>query len=173
MRWVLCGLCFVLFMVSCSGSQAGVVDTAVPSSQATSNALSTAIVASAEPPIDLAALQNDLQEAESRWQSQNIVRYSINVSYGQPHISTQKLSLTVENGQVVDSKHTCYPQTNCTLQQIDPQEYTVKNLFNAAHNVIALGEVEDMTFNQTYGYPNAIIYEDAFWTTDSFQVLDP
>jgi hypothetical protein len=79
----------------------------------------------------------------------------------------------VEDGVVIDSTHTCFPEQDCIMQDVDPQTITVEALFETAANVLNLNDPEtDMTFNQTYGYPNSIIYEDASWVTDGFKLLE-
>ena len=59
------------------------------------------------------------------------------------------------------------------IDLLDPASVTIDALFKTAENVLTLNDPEtDMTFNQTYGYPNSIIYEDASWVTDDFKLLD-
>lgn len=174
-RWLigLIGLCGMLLFVACTPASEQEVNRAVPDTDATITALTAAVLAATDPPVDLLQLQQDLDQAEDLWRSQNITRYTIQVNHRQHNWDTQMLTITVENGQVVESTHTCYPQRSCIMRKLDAQNFTVENLFNVARSVIALGEVDEITFNQTYGYANAVIYEDGPWTTSAFQVLTP
>ncbi len=179
MKRFLVGLFLLLFFViACGGSGGGESEEAVdaePVSEQdmTANALITAIAASAQPPFDPTALQNDLETAVSLWNSHEIARYQVTVRHRQPTWSTQNITITVEDGVVIDSTHTCFPQQDCIMRDVDPQSVTIEALFETAENVLSLNDPEtDMTFNQTYGYPNSIIYEDASWVTDGFQLLD-
>jgi hypothetical protein len=50
---------------------------------------------------------------------------------------------------------------------------TIEALFETAEFVLGLNDPEtEMTFNKTYGYPNAVIYEDASWVVNEFKPLE-
>lgn len=179
MRRFLIGLFLLLFLlVACGGSDGAQLENEaneepVSERDMTANALTTAIAASAQPSFDPAALQNELNTAVSLWNSQGIDRYQVTVRHRQPTWNTQNITITVEDGVVTDSTHTCFPEQDCIMQDVDPASVTIEALFKTAENVLALNDPEtDMTFNQTYGYPNSIIYEDASWVTDGFKLLD-
>jgi hypothetical protein len=139
----------------------------------TARALTTAIAASAEPPFDASLLRAELETAVTLWQSHSIERYQVTVRHGQSTWNTQIFTIIVENGTVIDSKHTCFPEKDCILQEVDPDSLTVEALFKTAEAVIALNDPEtQLTFNQTYGYPNSLTYEEASWVLDSFALLD-
>ncbi|MAT99258.1 MAG: hypothetical protein CL608_19135 [Anaerolineaceae bacterium] len=179
MKRFLVGLFLLLFFVAACGGSGGVegeeaVDAEPVSEQdMTVSALTTAIAASAQPSFDPAALRNELETAVALWNSQEIERYQITVRHRQPTWNTQNITITVEDGVVVDSTHTCFPEQNCIMKDVDPASVTIAALFDTAENVLTLNDPEtDMTFNQTYGYPNSIIYEDASWVTDGFKLLE-
>lgn len=179
MKRFLVGLFLLLFFVAACGGSGGVegeeaVEAEPVSEQdMTVNALTTAIAASAQPPFDPAALRNELETAVALWNSQEIERYQITVRHRQPTWSTQNITITVEDGVVVDSTHTCFPEQNCIMKDVDPASVTIAALFDTAENVLTLNDPEtDMSFNPTYGYPNSIIYEDASWVTDGFKLLE-
>lgn len=179
MKRFLVGLFLLLFFVAACGGSGGVegeeaVDAEPVSEQdMTVNALTTAIAASAQPPFNPAVLLSELETAVALWNSQEIESYQITVRHRQPTWNTQNITITVEDGMVIDSTHTCFPQQECIMQDVDPETVTIEALFATAENVLTLNDPEtDMTFNQTYGYPNSIIYEDASWVTDGFQLLE-
>jgi len=173
------GLVLLLFLAAaCGGSgeaQSENEANSAPLSEQdmTASALTTAIAASAQPSFDPAALRHELETAVSLWNSQEIKRYQITVRHRQPTWNTQNLTITVENGEVIDTAHTCFPEQNCIMKDVNPASVTIEALFATAENVLTLNDPEtDMTFNQTYGYPNSISYEDASWVTDGFKLLD-
>lgn len=175
MRTVLVVGWLLLLTVAC-GSATPEAETAVtPLSEQdmTVNALTTAIAASAEPPFDPVALQDDLNTAVALWTNQAITNYQVTINHRQPTWDTQFITITVEDGQVVDISQTCYPEQNCILRDVDPQTLTIEALFKTAEFVLSLNDPEiEMTFNHTYGYPNAVIYEDASWVVNEFKLLE-
>ncbi len=179
MKRFLIGLFLLLFLVAACGGSDGTPSenevTSEPLSERdmTASALTTAIAASAQPAFDPTALRNELETAVSLWNSQAINRYQITVRHRQPTWNTQNITITVEDGVVTDSTHSCFPEQDCIMKDVDPASVTIDALFETAENVLTLNDPEtDMTFNQTYGYPNSIIYEDASWVTDGFKLLD-
>jgi hypothetical protein len=179
MKRFLIGLFLLLFGVAACGGSDGtqleneVTDEPLSERDMTTSALTTAIAASAQPSFDPVALQNELETAVALWNSQEVTRYQITVRHRQPTWNTQNITITVEDGVVIDSTHTCFPEKNCIMKDVDPASVTIEALFETAENVLTLNDPEtDMTFNRTYGYPNSIIYEDASWVTDGFQLLE-
>ncbi len=178
MRFWICLLAFVVLIVACGGSEQEqngdeIVAEPVSEQDMTVSALTTAIAASAQPAYDPAVLRAELETAVANWESQEINRYQITVRHRQPTWSTQIITITVEDGMVVDSNHTCFPEQDCIMQEIDPQTVTIAALFETAENVLDLNDPEtEISFNPTYGYPNAIIYEDASWVTDTFRIIE-
>ena len=171
------GLLLVLVVACGSGeaerSSSAVIDEPLTEQNMTAAALTTAIAASAEPPYDPALLLTELETAVSLWNSQEIQGYQVTVNYRQPTWNTQKILLTVEDGIIIDSEHSCFPKEDCILQTVDPELLTIEALFQTVETVISLNDPEtQINFNPTYGYPNAIIYEDASWVTDGFQLLE-
>ncbi len=169
-------VCVVLLLAVACGAETSGDDTAVtPLSEQdmTVRALTTAIAASAEPPFDPTALQENLDTAVALWRDQAISHYQVTINHRQPTWDTQYITITVENGVVVDTSQTCYPQQRCVLREVDPQTLTIEALFETAEFVLGLNDPEtEMTFNKTYGYPNAVIYEDASWVVNDFQPLE-
>lgn len=175
MRTVIVVCLLLLLMVAC-GSATPAVETAVtPLSEQdmTVSALTTAIAASAEPPFDPIALQENLDTAVALWNDQAVSNYQVTINHRQPTWDTQYITITVADGVVVDTNQICYPPQRCVLRQVDPQTLTIAALFETAEFVLSLNDPEtEMTFNKTYGYPNAVIYEDASWVVNDFKPLE-
>lgn len=177
MRYQVSLLLLLFLLVACgsTGESSSEEDGAEPVSQRdmTASALTTAIAASAEPPFDPTVLMAALETAVSLWESQGVEHYEVTVRHSQPTWNTQVIALTVENGVVVESSHSCFPQQNCILKEVAPETVTIEAMFNTAESVLGFNDPEtQITFNQTYGYPSSVIYEDASWVLDEFKVLD-
>lgn len=168
-------VCLVLLLAAACGAETPADETAVPTfseQDMTVSALTTAIAASAEPPFDPTALRENLATAVALWNDQAIANYQVTINHRQPTWDTQYITITVENDVVVDTSQTCYPEQNCILRDVEPQTLTIAALFDTAEFVLSLNDPEiEMTFNQTYGYPNAVIYEDASWVVNEFKPL--
>ncbi|MBK8905515.1 MAG: hypothetical protein IPM53_30315 [Anaerolineaceae bacterium] len=169
-------VCLVLLLAAACGAETPEEDTAVtPLSERdmTVSALTTAIAASAEPPFDPTALRGNLETAVALWNDQAVASYQVTINHRQPTWDTQYITITVEDGAVTDTSQTCYPAQNCVLRDVDPQTLTIEALFQTAEFVLGLNDPEtEMTFNKTYGYPNAVIYEDASWVVNDFKPLE-
>lgn len=174
-RRLLLTLIITMLLAACGGGDGeDESETAVAGPEATANALATAIVASSEPPTNFDALATRLDEAEALWNSQGVTAYNVEVRHRRPTWNTQIIQISVENGQVVDVTHTCFPQQDCILKDVEPQELTIENIFGTARRILTLKDPEtQMTFNPTYGYPNAVEYEDASWVFGAFEVVAP
>ena len=124
--------------------------------------------------VDNTLLLQELEAAVQKWESHGITRYSLRVRHSQPTWNIQIIDVTVADGVVVESKQNCYPERNCILKKIEPQDFTVEALFEVARRVASLGDGPiEITFTETYGYPNAIAYEDGFWNLEAFKPLEP
>jgi hypothetical protein len=174
----LVSLLILLFLLAACGSNGEATsdeNIAEPVSEQdmTVSALTTAIAASAEPPYDPAALMTELETAVALWQSQGVARYEITARHSQPTWNTQVIAITVEDGVVIDSDHTCFPQQDCILKEVDPETVTIEAMFETAESVIGFNDPEtQITFSSSYGYPSTVIYEDASWVLDGFKRLD-
>lgn len=169
-------VCLVLLLAAACGAETPVGDTAVtPLSERdmTVSALTTAIAASAQPPFDPTALRENLATAVALWNDQAIANYQVTINHRQPTWDTQYITITVADGVVTDTSQTCFPAQNCILRDVEPQTLTIEALFETAEFVLGLNDPEtEMTFNKTYGYPNAVIYEDASWVVNEFKPLE-
>ncbi|KAA3654369.1 MAG: hypothetical protein DWQ04_34495 [Chloroflexi bacterium] len=147
-------------------------ETAVTPINATADALTTAIAASAEPPVDLQSLQAEIESAETMWRSQNIQNYRIEVRHLRPNWNTQIINITVENGNVLEAIHTCYPERTCMKRDVDPQDLVIVNMFEVARQVVKFTDLHpEVNFNKTYGFPTYISYDDASWILDGFELI--
>lgn len=170
-------IALILVLGACGGEGETAVTT--PSAtDATANALATRIMAAAAESntttnTDFA---QQLEQAKSRWASQNIDDYTVGVRHSQPGWNTQFLDITVQDGVVTSHKQDCYPQRECILREIDPTEFTIEELLAVAEYVGNLNIPDNpaqITFSQTYGYPSSISYEDGFWAISNFQPTTP
>ena len=140
--------------------------------QATAEALATALFASAESPPDVQSLQTEIDTAQAIWNANNIQEYSIEVRHRRPNWDTQIVVLTVADGQVLESHHTCYPERTCMKRDVAPQEMVVENMFDVARQVISFSDLNpEFNFNETHGFPTYISYDDASWVLDSFEII--
>lgn len=169
-------VCLVLLLAAACGAETPVGDTAVPplsERDMTVSALTTAIAASAQPPFDPTALRENLATAVALWNDQAVTNYQVTINHRQPTWDTQYITITVADGVVTDTSQTCFPAQNCILRDVEPQTLTIEALFETADFVLGLNDPEtEMTFNKTYGYPNAVIYEDASWVVNEFKPLE-
>ncbi|MCA9921286.1 MAG: hypothetical protein KC421_02885 [Anaerolineales bacterium] len=167
-------LALIALLAGCKASDDVVQTSEASGPEATSAALATAIFASAEPPYNPQAVTAELETAVSLWNSHNITAYSIEVRHARPTWNTQIIKLVVEDGIVSDFEHTCYPERDCVLRDVDPQSMTVENMYDVARQIIPLVDLNpEVTFNHTYGYPTAIGNNDAGWVFDTFEIIAP
>lgn len=176
-RWVgIIGFCFVILTAVLLGCRTydSVIggETAVTPINVTANALSTAIAASAEPPVDLQSLQAKIESAETLWHSQNIQNYRIEVRHVRPNWDTQIITIIVENGRVLEANHSCYPERTCMKRDVEPQDLVVANMFEVARQIVQFSDLHpEVTFNKTYGFPTYVSYDDASWVLDGFELI--
>ena len=169
-RLLVLSLVSVLLLAGCGRAGRVPSNLAQSSSSDADSAGDTAPAESA----DATVLLHQLEAAVQTWESHGITRYTLRVRHSQPTWNIQIIDVTVEDGVVVESKQDCFPERNCILKQIEPQDFTIERLFEVARRVANLGQGPiEITFNQTYGYPNAIAYEDGFWNLEAFQPLEP
>ena len=140
--------------------------------QATAEALATALFASVESPTDVQSLQTAIDTAQVIWNANNIQKYSIEVRHRRPNWDTQIVVLTVADGVVLESNHTCYPERTCMKHDVEPQELVVENMFDVARQVISFSDLNpEFNFNESHGFPTYISYDDASWVLDSFEII--
>jgi len=172
-------LLFVTLMVVCGcgkgSSESTTAVTPESPAEATALALATQIMDTAASH-EAADFTPQLQEAQRTWAKHNIDDYTFVVWYSQPNWNTQVLNITVIDGVVTDSSHTCIPVRTCIMRDVDPTQFTIDKLLVVAENVNNLGLPAtdvSLTFSQEYGYPTFIGYPDAFFNPSSFQPIDP
>ncbi len=153
---------------------AGDGETAVSPPEATTAVLSTAGAAGAESPVNFQSLQAEIESAEALWTSQNIQKYHIEVRHVRPNWNTQIIDIIVESGDVIEANQTCYPERTCVIQDVDPQNMTIENMFSIARQVVALTDLNpEANFNKTYGFPTYVSYDDASWVLNGFKLIEP
>ncbi len=160
----------MLFLVGCGRGSETAVSTLTPA-----EALAPKVMADAEATIDPTIFSEELAQAQALWDKQNITNYTMQVRYSQPTWNVQILQITVENGEVTDSKQSCFPIEDCILRDVDATQFTVDQMLDIAATVGELGlpaSDVDITFNSNYGYPNAIAYPDGFWNIESFTPVE-
>ena len=161
----------IVGMTGCS-EETAVIPTRTPQ-EATSQALTDAILASSEPPLDFEQLTQEISESEALWASQNLTTYRLEVSYREPNWNTQNFTLLIEDGVVTEEDHRCIPERTCVLQEVDLDAFEMHRLFDIAQEVVALeDENTHITFNKRLGFPNAIGYTEAVWIIQSVQVIE-
>ncbi|MEM7332487.1 MAG: DUF6174 domain-containing protein [Chloroflexota bacterium] len=158
-------------LVAC-GAETAVVPTLSPQ-EATSQALTAAILASSEPPLNFDQLNQEINEAEALWTSQNLTTYRLAVSYREPNWNTQNLTLLIDDGAVIEEEHRCVPERDCNLLDVKIDDFEMYALFNIARRVVALEDSNtQITFNKRLGFPNAVVYSDATWIIQSVELVD-
>ena len=79
----------------------------------------------------------EIEAAQAVWEAQNISSYDLSVQRYRGIEGAQILTMSVINGQVSDTVQDCGApagQASCTIQRVDPEEYTVEGLFALARN---------------------------------------
>lgn len=121
------------------------------------------------------SMEEKLERAEQKWQSQGISSYEIEVSnvFFGPNYS---VNITVKDGKV--ESFTCFntgrPELhdNCTyFSPINPDNYTVSGLFSMAKDVLAKLDPKsyrvEIEFDWTFGFPSKIRTESTSGRTDT------
>lgn len=160
----------ILFLVGCNRGSETAVSPLTPAEE-----FATKVMADAEAPVDPTVFSEELAQVQALWDEQNITNYTMQVRYTQPTWNVQILQITVENGEVINSKQSCFPVEDCILRDVDATQFTVDQMPDIAATVGELGlaaDDVDITFNSNYGYPNAIAYPDGFWNIESFTPVE-
>jgi hypothetical protein len=126
-----------------------------------------------------------IDQAERKWQDQDITSYRIAVLHVQSIWHAQTNTITVREGEVVEVTGICIPAPfeggSCTVEEVDPAEYLVPGLFETARRLVEHqpAEAVEITFDESYGFPKAISFnlpdvvdEDNYWEVKSFEVLE-
>ena len=128
-------------------------------------------------------LTAQIDEAEEKWQEQDIESYRIEVlSASIWH--AQSHQITVRNGKVVEESASCIPAPTesgkCEVEPFNAEDYTVPGLFSLARSQaqIEQGQWTRITFDPTYGFPRQISFdnpkavdEESTWRVKTFEVL--
>ncbi|HNB52182.1 MAG TPA: DUF6174 domain-containing protein [Anaerolineales bacterium] len=127
-----------------------------------------------------------LDNAERKWQEQEIVNYKIEVLTVNSIWHAQYQEITVENGVVTEQSARCVPAPfemgECEVQDFVAEEFTVPGLFAHARAVSEETNPDFLTisFDPTYFYPQNISFndpeivdEDWGWSVTAFEVLEP
>jgi hypothetical protein len=107
-----------------------------------------------------------VDQAELKWRQQSVASYRIEVLEVNSIWHSQAYTITIRNGQIVDSSTHCVPAPaeggKCKVEAFDPNTYTVPGLFGAARARAADEQAKwlKITFDSTYGYPNQISYDN-------------
>ena len=78
-----------------------------------------------------------IEAAKALWESQNISRYDLSVQRYRGIEGAQILTMSVVDRQVSDAVQECGSpagQGPCTIQEVNPEEYTVEGLFELARD---------------------------------------
>ena len=161
----------LIAIVAC-GEETAVIPTLSPQ-EATSQALTDAILASSEPPLNFDQLLQEIDEAEALWKSQDLTTYRLKVSYREPTWTTQNFTLLIEDGVVTEENHRCVPERNCTLYDVTVEDFEMLNLYSIAREIVALEDPNtQITFNKRLGFPNAIVYSEATWIVQTVETVE-
>jgi hypothetical protein len=79
----------------------------------------------------------EIEAAQALWEAQNISNYYLVVQRYRGIEGAQILTMSVVNGQVSDAAQDCGSpagQGPCTIQEVNPEEYTVEGLFELARD---------------------------------------
>ncbi len=134
------------------------------------------------------SLSAEITRGESKWQTQGIPSYVIEVSHGSGTWHYQTHTITVQNGEVIDASATCVDAPmetalgqKCEVQAYDPEDYTVLGLFKLAwaHFEVFPTENLEIEFDPAYGFPTTIRYDDPdivdddqYWGVRSFEIYE-
>lgn len=114
-------------------------------------------------------LSAEITRGESKWQSQGVTSYVIEVSHMSATWHYQTHTITVQDGEVVVSSAECVDapmetalEMSCEVRTYDPMDYIVPGLFRLAWAHFENFPTQNLTieFDPDYGYPTAIRYDD-------------
>lgn len=131
-----------------------------------------------------ASSSRQIDQAEKGWQRQAITSYRIEVLHVRSVWHAQTNVITVRDGQVAEWSGSCIPAPaemgECTVQEIDPDDYTVAGLLATARRLIDNQPPENLeiTLDPDYRFPRTIDFdipevvdEDNYWEVQSFEIL--
>jgi hypothetical protein len=124
----------------------------------------TPLEPTAPPPTDVTAadLQAQLSAAEQRWKDSEIASYRIKVLEVHSIWSAQRMTVTVNDGHVIDLESMCIPAPmqgrTCTIQPVEPSNFLVPALLRQARDLIDRQRPEHLQlgFDPALGYPTRI-----------------
>lgn len=121
---------------------------------------------------------------QRRWNEKQIRNYRIAVLKVQSIWHAQTNTVTVRDGAVVEQSAVCTPAPfegrECTVQEFDPNEFTVDGLFRTALQYAPESAKYQLrvTFDEQNHYPTLISRDeelvtddDTLWRVTSFEVL--
>jgi hypothetical protein len=132
----------------------------------------------------LAACRSELESAQERWAEAGVESYTIVVRLVEGPWHLQDHTVTVQDGQVVESSATCIPSLfengQCEVDPFVPDDFTVAGLFAAAAQMSEdYGRSTTITFDEQYGYPATVRYDDPniadeelYWQVTAFTPED-
>jgi hypothetical protein len=109
--------------------------------------------------------------------------YRIEVQHMQSIWHLEIYTITVRNGQIVESESRCVPApfegSTCVSRTFEASDFTLNGLFATANDLAArYPDYVTVTYDETYGFPIAIHYndpqivdEDRHWQVLSFEPL--
>ncbi|MFQ5580654.1 MAG: DUF6174 domain-containing protein [Nitrospiria bacterium] len=121
------------------------------------------------------SLLRQIDEAERKWQEQEIESYRIEVLAVRGTWHAQSHQITVRSGKAVEASATCNPAPaelgKCEVEPFNAEDYTVPALFALARIRAQRGQGQRtrITFDPSYGFPN-LIASDSPEITDGGEV---
>lgn len=122
----------------------------------------------------------EVAAARRLWENQGVTSYVWKMHYNTPEApGTQDVTITVENGQVLELKHDCSPAAICLRLRLDSLEFfTVEGVFDQLDQLAAESfPLAIIRFDAEYGFPQLIVANNEAapyyiaWSTESFQVI--
>lgn len=122
----------------------------------------------------------DIMAAREKWDSNDITSYRWKYDHSNPaSFGRQTFEITVENGQITDFKHTCFPESCILLKVEDQTNFTPEGVFDQllqlAENRHAMSVVR---FDAELGLPQSIAANSdeapyyIQWGTNEFEVIE-
>ena len=182
-------LCLPLLLIACAGSSnEPAANTEPPATEDPALALQAALQATmaaeqGDRGEQIAAWLAELETAESKWQTNPLQNYKIEVIYVNSNKAIIQIhTLTVKDGEIVDDTVRCSEQQqNCNFEQIDLANLTIPGLFTMARASLVNDEVNENSggfqFHEEYGFPQFIGLKTTggfpwYWQVESFEVLE-
>ncbi len=96
-------------------------------------------------------------EARKQWEAAGIESYRLQLTYNEGRGAMQAIRLVVEDGEVIELKHDCFPAEICFKVPIEKSTFTVPGIFNLIDELAAQKiPLAILRFDEAYGYPAAI-----------------